>query len=86
MVREGVQGTTSGGETSLGGPGYVQLLSGGLSLVHDQEPGNSHTAARSYNSGSLASDGNLDKAEWGTAGYANDIANRLIGWNGIGKG
>lgn len=86
IIREGVQGTISGGQTGLGGPGYVQFLSGGLSWVHNPQPGNPYTAARSYNSGSVASDGNLDRAEWGTSSYANDIANRLIGWNGIGKG
>ncbi|KAL1587997.1 hypothetical protein WHR41_03190 [Cladosporium halotolerans] len=48
--------------------------------------GQPYTAARSYNSGSVATDGNLYEAKWGTASYANDIANRLIGWDGIGKG
>lgn len=70
MIREGVQGTTAGGKTGHGGPGYAQFLSGGLSWVHDPQPGNPYTAARSYNSGFVATDGNLDKAKWGTESYA----------------
>lgn len=86
MIHEGVQGTTSGGTTGNGGPGYVQILSGGLGWVNDPEPGNPYTAARVYNSGSVAADGNLDGVKWGTKSYANDIANRLLGWDGQGEG
>lgn len=89
MIREGVQGATTGGPTGHGEPGYVQFLtheSSELGWVKNPEAGNPYTAARAYNSGSVADDGNLDKVEWETKGYANDIADRLIGWDGHGNG
>lgn len=86
MIREGVQGTTSGGPTGKGGPGYAQFLSGGLDWAADPKPGNPYTAARAYNSGSVAENGDLDEVKWGKRGYANDIAMRLVGWDGRGNG
>ena len=84
MIREGVEGTTSGGETGEGGPGYAQYLNGDLSWVQNAYPGNPYAAARAYNSGAVGS--NLDVVEDGKASYSNDIANRLLGWDGIGDG
>lgn len=83
MIREGVQGTSSGGPTGQGGPGYAQYLEG-LSWVEDAWPGNPYAAARAYNSGNVGS--NLDEVVYGVPSYASDIANRLLGWDGKGEG
>jgi LysM repeat protein len=68
MVRDGVEGTSSG-------DGLKQLL--------QQAPGNVNTryyaAARLYNSGSIAATGMLDQGI-ATHCYSSDVANRLIGW------
>ena len=58
MVREGVQGTSSGRPTGEGGPGYAQYLQG-LSWVDDAWPGNPYTTARTYDLGTVGS--NLDE-------------------------
>ncbi|QKX59671.1 uncharacterized protein TRUGW13939_06811 [Talaromyces rugulosus] len=39
-----------------------------------------YKAARIYNSGSIASDGNLSEGNGATPCYASDVANRLTGW------
>lgn len=86
MIREGVQGTTTGGPTGQGGPGFAQFLSGGLDWTNDPQPGNPYTAARAYNSGEVAEGGDLDSVKWGKRAYVNDVANRLVGWDGRGRG
>ena len=83
MIREGVQGTSTGGPNKEGGPGYAQYLEG-LSWVDDAWTGNPYAAARAYNSGRVGK--NLDVVEYGVESYANDIANRLLGWDGKGDG
>ena len=65
MVRDGTQGTSSG-------DGLVQLIN---------KYGNIWSAARAYNSGSIASSGDLNNGNGATASYVNDIANRLTGWS-----
>ncbi|KAJ6085844.1 hypothetical protein N7486_010125 [Penicillium sp. IBT 16267x] len=69
MIVDGVEGTSAG-------DGLQQILA--------QEGGSSATdyykAARVYNSGSVASDGNLGQGG-ATACYASDVANRLLGWS-----
>lgn len=64
MIVDGTQGTASG-------DGLVQLLN---------QYGNLYKAARAYNSGSIAADGDLNNANGATASYVTDIANRLTGW------
>lgn len=85
MIRQGVSGTTSGGSSGTGGPGYAQYLDGSLSWVRNPYPGNPYAAARAYNTGSVIG-ADLDAAGAGAAGYANDVANRLVGWDGTGAG
>lgn len=84
MIRDGVEGTTSGGNEGAGGPGLVQYLTQDYSWVHNPSVGNPFTAARAYNSGSVVA-GNLD-AGGATVAYVNDIANRLLGWGSGGEG
>lgn len=79
MITEGVQGTSTGGDNGVGGPGYAQYMGTALSWVVNPYPGNPYAAARAYNSGSVTGTC-LDDIVWGTASYANDIANRLLGW------
>lgn len=43
---------------------------------------NPYQALRAYNSGECSTGGNLNCAQYGTPSYVNDIANRLIGWDG----
>ena len=64
MVQDGTQGTKSG-------PGLVQ---------HLNSHGNAYSAARMYNSGAIADNGDLSHANGATACYVSDIANRLTGW------
>ncbi|KAL9617191.1 MAG: hypothetical protein Q9160_007996 [Pyrenula sp. 1 TL-2023] len=64
MVQDGTQGTESG-------PGLAQ---------HLDTHGNAYSAARMYNSGIIADDGDLSNGAGATACYASDIANRLTGW------
>ncbi|KAI9720843.1 MAG: hypothetical protein M1812_002682 [Candelaria pacifica] len=64
MIRDGTQGTNSG-------DGLVQGIN---------QSGNVYAAARIYNSGSIAKDGNLSNGNGATACYVSDIANRLTGW------
>ena len=68
MIRNGVAGT-------LKGDGLVQLLqkSGG------SQEAKYYTAARMYNSGSVAASGQLEHGI-ATHCYASDVANRLVGW------
>lgn len=70
MVQEGVAGTSSG-------DGLKQLGAGGSDAKAY------YTAARRYNSGSVAADGDLSSpATVATKCYASDIANRLLGYAG----
>lgn len=64
MIQDGVQGTEDGW-------GLVQLLNA---------YGDPYSAARGYNSGHIAKDGNLSDAAGATACYVSDVANRLTGW------
>ncbi|KAF8306418.1 hypothetical protein DL93DRAFT_218093 [Clavulina sp. PMI_390] len=78
MVRDGTEGTSQG-------PGYVQYLDGGSAYAYTNCPlNNPYGAARAYNTGSCATDKGLHCAKYGTPSYVNDIANRLVGWNGNG--
>jgi len=79
MVTDGVEGTTQG-------PGYVQYLNGGSAYTYTHcASGNPYAAARAYNTGSCSKGGNMNCAQWGTASYTTDVANRLIGWDGTGS-
>lgn len=66
MVQDGTQGTDA-----AAGYGLVQNLN---------MYGDPFTAARGYNSGQIAEDGNLSDAAGATACYVSDVANRLTGW------
>jgi len=64
MIIDGTQGTVDG-------DGLVQLVN---------TYGDYYSAARAYNSGSIASSGNLSDGNGATSCYVSDIANRLTGW------
>ncbi|KAI9842241.1 MAG: hypothetical protein M1837_007386 [Sclerophora amabilis] len=64
MIVDGTQGTTSG-------DGLVQYIN---------RHGGYYAAARGYNSGSIARDGNLSNGNGATPCYVSDVANRLTGW------
>lgn len=75
MIIDGVMGTVA---QSGGGDGSVQVI------TEAQTQGGSgaqafYMAARIYNSGSIASGGDLG-AGGSTHCYASDVANRLTGW------
>lgn len=76
MIREGVQGTSSE-------PGLAQYMGSSLTWINNPEPGNPYYAVRGYNTGAISAD--LDEAKWGTPSYANDVANRLLGWTDVGS-
>ena len=90
MIQQGAQGTTTGGPKNTGGPGLVGFMSGmKWGVVDNPHPGNPFVAARRYNSGSANE--NLDDNCFqgkpsATQAYANDIANRLLGWQNAGDG
>ncbi|KAJ5238582.1 hypothetical protein N7468_003201 [Penicillium chermesinum] len=69
MIKDGVEGTSAG-------PGLKQLVAqeGGSNQASSY-----YKAARAYNSGSVAPDGNLGQGG-ATPCYSSDIANRLLGW------
>ncbi|KAJ6785975.1 hypothetical protein PWT90_06270 [Aphanocladium album] len=74
MIEDGVNGTPSG-------DGLKQLLA----KAGGNGPTAYYKAARMYNSGSIATSGNLQDGI-ATHCYASDIANRLIGWSeGVGS-
>ncbi|KAF2754414.1 hypothetical protein EJ05DRAFT_140893 [Pseudovirgaria hyperparasitica] len=87
MIKDGVCGIAA--EKDPGGqgkPGLLHYFNGGATLMGwiDQSLfGTPYAAARMYNSGSI-SNGNLNISPFDphTRAYANDIANRLQGWNG----
>ena len=64
MVRDGVQGTAKG-------DGLTQVINAS---------GDVYSAARMYNSGSVADNGDLSDGNGATPCYVSDIANRLTGW------
>lgn len=74
MIEDGTTGTADG-------PGLAQLLEQAVSTYKATDATKYYIAARMYNSGSLASDGNLGQPVGATACYASDIANRLLGWS-----
>lgn len=78
MILDGVQGTPQG-------PGLVQYMTNDASLAYTNNKWslNPFSASRCYNSGSVSTSGNLDEAQYGVQSYANDIANRLLGWDGL---
>ncbi len=64
MVKDGTQGTADG-------DGLTQGINAS---------GDIYSAARIYNSGSIAPNGDLSDGNGATACYVSDIANRLTGW------
>jgi len=70
-----------------GKPGFLQYFAGGatdLSWIDQKYWGNPYAAAHIYNAGSISST-LLNKQEGdnlNSKSYANDIASRLLGWNG----
>lgn len=68
MITDGTAGTAAG-------DGLKQVLVQAASTAVDQY----YKAARLYNSGSIAADGNLGEGV-ATHCYCSDIANRLTGW------
>ncbi|OAP59427.1 hypothetical protein AYL99_06725 [Fonsecaea erecta] len=69
MVLDGIAGTLSG-----------DGLAGILNQVGGQDARTYYRAARQYNTGSIAGNGDLDEGGYSTNCYASDIANRLTGW------
>ena len=64
MVKDGTLGTAYG-------DGLTQMIN---------QAGEIYTAARMYNSGSVALNGDLSNGNGATPCYVSDIANRLTGW------
>ena len=59
----------------------VQVGTQHLKQSLDQQKGNVYEALRVYNSGSIASDGDLSSPHSvGTPSYVTDMANRFHGW------
>ncbi|OMP86896.1 hypothetical protein BK809_0000571, partial [Diplodia seriata] len=76
MVRDGVQGVA--GQWPEGGPGLAYWLG-----VY----GEPWRALRAYNTGSVPDGGDLSATGGvGTASYVVDVANRLVGWDGVTRG
>ncbi|KAL1628118.1 hypothetical protein SLS56_006049 [Neofusicoccum ribis] len=87
MIRNGVLGTP--GSWPNGGPGFAWLFdgAGGQAWFGIGGGGKPYRALRAYNTGKVPNQGNLDATGGaGTVSYVNDIANRLIGWNGRNRG
>lgn len=78
-----VQG--SNGNTQASGKGSVSTGMGVPSVKQTDEAILYYQAARIYNSGSLADDGDLSSPTKSTRCYVSDIANRLQGWTGASK-
>lgn len=70
MVQDGTQGTKGSGPMYHGLVQWINLY------------GNLYKALRAYNSGSVDNT-NLGNAFDATPGYVSDLANRLLGWNGM---
>lgn len=87
MIRNGLLGTP--GEWPTGGPGYAWLLDGaeGAAWYGIGGGGRPYRSLRAYNSGKVVDLGNLDATGGaGTVSYVNDVANRLMGWDGSDRG
>jgi len=82
MLRDAVFG-------AAGKPGYYHYFTGEeLTWISPEFYGNPYAAAHLYNGGSISSP-NLNIMESGvepSKSYANDIASRLIGWDGSPEG
>lgn len=77
MIRDGVQGTP--GTWPSGGPGLEYWLD-----VYGGEP---WKALRAYNTGSVPDGSDLSVTNGvGTESYVVDVANRLVGWDGVQRG
>lgn len=74
QIQNGVTGTSSGA-------GLQQCIS----QSHATDVSKYYKAARIYNSGSIASSGDLSDGEGATNCYSSDVANRLLGWIGSGS-
>ncbi|KXS97106.1 hypothetical protein AC579_1316 [Pseudocercospora musae] len=82
MIREGIIGSPEGGL------GYAQLVEGKPRLAN-VAPGCLFTAARAYHLGNLrqnAEQVEQDRHDVEDARFVNDLANRLLGWDGRGEG
>ncbi|KAK0664395.1 hypothetical protein DIS24_g836 [Lasiodiplodia hormozganensis] len=87
MLRNGVLGTP--GSWPNGGPGYAWFLNGanGEAWANMGGGGYPFRAMRAYNTGKVPDQKNYDATNgFGTVSYVNDVANRLLGWNGNGRG
>lgn len=89
MISDGVFGISSSrsGHLPSGWPGLKHYFNGGatdLPWIDAKWSGNPYAAARLYNSGTMDASGNLNVSPWDerTGAYANDVANRLVGWTG----
>jgi hypothetical protein len=71
MIFDGVGGTSTG-------DGLAEILN--QLAVSGDDAQAYYRAARRYNTGSIAEDGNLDEGGHSTNCYASDVANRLTGW------
>ncbi|OCT47320.1 glycoside hydrolase [Cladophialophora carrionii] len=71
MIFDGVGGTSTG-------DGLAKILNQLASSSNDAQA--YYRAARQYNTGSIAQDGDLDVGGRSTNCYASDVANRLTGW------
>lgn len=80
MLREAVKGS------ALRGPGIHDLLIGKPKFAN-VEPGEWFAVARAWNSGRVKK-GDMDwtPTRKGSEGFVNDVANRLMGWDGTGRG
>ncbi|KAF2159564.1 hypothetical protein M409DRAFT_30039 [Zasmidium cellare ATCC 36951] len=84
MLEEGIKGAAQRG------PGLLDLLNGKPKFAN-VDVGDYFAVARAWNSGAVK-EGDLDVLPpgkgrgRGEAGFVNDVANRLMGWNGRGKG
>ncbi|KAJ9610845.1 hypothetical protein H2200_005622 [Cladophialophora chaetospira] len=70
MVADGVGGTSTG-------DGLAGILN---QLANSNDAQAYYRAARQYNTGWIAQDGNLNEGGDSTNCYASDVANRLTGW------
>ncbi|KKY23543.1 putative exo-beta [Diplodia seriata] len=89
MIRNGVLGTP--GSWPAGGPGFAWLFDGadGEAWAGMGTPGGGHPfrALRAFNTGKVVDKADLDKTGGaGTVSYVNDVANRLLGWDGKVRG
>lgn len=89
MIEDGVYGVGAqpSGHAPSGYPGLLQYFTGADIDWVQLAPGmrnNPYVAARLYNSGEIDPSGDINISPYDptTMSYANDVANRLIGWNG----